>query len=442
MNLRRHHRLLAVGAAVLLTLTACSGDDTTDDADETADDTDTTAAGDDETGDEGGGETTPADDGTETGGEASGEAINIGLLTSFTGPFTPWGLQVQAGMQLAVDEINADGGVDGRPLAIVEADDQNNPDEGVTAFERMVEQDNVVAAGGVISSDVGLATSRTAEEMQVPLFMVKGGAAEILTPDSRYTFRTCLPSAPMTAGPLAQYVEDEGLTRVGAIIADYAWGQSVRSALEDEIGGLEGVDLQIEVAPVGETDFTTYLRSLQEFDPDIITATGHPPGTGPIMLQATDLGLDVPVTGPYAVLPTVMEGAGDVAPDRFVDYDCANFEDESYLDLASRFAESSDLGFMDDDAVAGYGIVTMVAEAVAEVGDDPTAVSEYLHDNEFELPGYAFTMSWTEFGEMAQATPPLSIIRSQSPPEGVSPGADWWPEVLLVPEPLEPYVPE
>ncbi len=436
MKMRRHHRLLAVGAAVLLTLTACSGDDTTDDVDDGGDPT--TAADDEDTG----GETTPADDGTETGGEASGEPINIGLLTSFTGPFTPWGLQVQAGMQMAVDEINADGGVEGRPLAIVEADDQNNPDEGVTALERMVEQDSVVAVGGMISSDVGLATSRTAEEMEVPLFMVKGGAAEILTPDSRYTFRTCLPSAPMTAGPLAQYVQDQGITRVGAIIADYAWGQSVRSALEEEIGSLEGVELQIEVAPVGEQDFTTYLRSLQEFDPDFITATGHPPGTGPIMLQATDLGLDVPVAGPYAVLPTVMEGAGDVAPDRYVDYDCANFEDESYLELARRFAESSDLSFMDDDAVAGYGIVTMVAEAVGEVGDDPVAVAEYLHANEFELPGYAFTMAWTEFGEMAQATPPLSIIRSQSPPEGVNPGADWWPEVLLVPEPLEPYVPE
>lgn len=428
MNLRRHHRLLAVGAAALLTLTACGGDETT--TDDTVDDTDTTAA-DDDTGDD-----------TGDAAEPTGDPVNIGLLTSFTGPFTPWGLQVQAGMQLAVDEINADGGVDGRPLAIVEADDQNNPDEGVTALERMVEQDNVVAAGGVISSDVGLATSRTAEELQVPLFMVKAGAAPILTPDSQYTFRTCLPSAPMTAGPLAQYIEDQGLERVGAVIADYAWGQSVRSALEDEVGGLDDVELQIEVAPVGEQDFTTYLRRLQEFDPDIITATGHPPGTGPIMLQATDLGLDVPVAGPYAVLPTVMEGAGDVAPDRYVDYDCANFEDEGYLELARRFAESSDLGFMDDDAVAGYGIVTMVAEAVAEVGDDPTAVAQYLHDNEFELPGYAFTMSWTEYGEMAEATPPLSIIRSQSPPEGVNPGADWWPEVLLVPEPLEPYVPE
>jgi ABC-type branched-subunit amino acid transport system substrate-binding protein len=79
-------------------------------------------------------------------------------------------------------------------IEMVEADDQNNPDEGTTALERMVEQDGVVAAGGVISSDVGLATSRTAEELEVPLFLVKAGAGGILSQDSRYTFRTCLPS--------------------------------------------------------------------------------------------------------------------------------------------------------------------------------------------------------------------------------------------------------
>lgn len=327
-------------------------------------------------------------------------------------------------------------------IEMVEADDQNNPDEGTTALERMVEQDGVVAAGGVISSDVGLATSRTAEELEVPLFLVKAGAGGILSQDSRYTFRTCLPAAPMTAGPLAQYIEQQGLTRVGAVIADYAWGQSVREALEATFSEIDGVELQIEVAPVGETDFTTYLRALESFDPDIIAATGHPPGAGPLTLQATDLGFDVPVIGPYAPLATVFEAVGDVAIDRYADYGCADYSSQDYQDLAIRFAESSEFGFMESDAVAGYGIVQMVAEAVAEVGDDPAMVAEYLHANTFDLPGYAFSLGWTDYGELAEAQPPLSIIREMDPPAGINEGATWYPEVLIIPEPLEPYVPE
>src|SRR5690606_17838526 len=143
--------------------------------------------------------------------------------------------------------------------------------------------------------------------------------------------------------------------------------------------------------------------------------TGHPPGSGPITIQATDLGFDVPITGPDGPLLSVMEGVGEAAYDRYTDYKCVDFNDPEYIELATRFAEFSDLGFMDDDAVAGYGIVPMLAEAAGAVGDDPEAIAQYLHDNSFELPGYAFTMSWTEWGEMAEATPPISIVRQESP---------------------------
>jgi branched-chain amino acid transport system substrate-binding protein len=381
----------------------------------------------------------PADTG-EQGEEPSGEPITIGVVTSLTGPFTPWGLQVRDGMQLAVDEINADGGVDGQPLELDVADDQMSPEEGVSGVERLVE-DGAVAIGGVISSDVGLATARVAEESETPLFLVKAGNEEILTRDSRYTFRTCLPAAPMVAGPIAQFVEEEGLTRVGAIIADYGWGQAFRDAAEDEFSSLDGVQLKVEVAPVDETDFTTYLRNLESFDPELLVATGHPPGSGPITVQSADLGLDVQVTGAYAVLSEVVSAAGDAATGRYTDFDCADYDSEEYQDLARRYLESSDNTFMDDDAVAGYGIVAMVAQAVEEVGDDPTAIAEYLHEQTFDLPGYSFEMGWTEWGELASAQPLFTVIGEGPAPEGVNEGGDWYPETLILPDPLEPYEP-
>jgi branched-chain amino acid transport system substrate-binding protein len=376
----------------------------------------------------------------EAGEEPSGEPITIGVVTSLNGPFTPWGLQVRDGMQLAVDEINADGGVDGRPLELDVADDQMSPEEGVSGVERLVEE-GAVAIGGVISSDVGLATARVAEESETPLFLVKAGNEQILTQDSRYTFRTCLPAAPMVAGPIAQFAEEEGLTRVGAIIADYGWGQAFRAAAEEEFDALDGVDLEVEVAPVDETDFTTYLRNLEAFDPELLVATGHPPGSGPITVQSADLGLDVQVTGAYSVLPEVVSAAGDAATGRYTDFDCADYDGEEYQELARRYLESSDNTFMDDDAVAGYGIVTMVAQAVEEVGDDPVAIAEYLHEQTFDLPGYSFEMGWTEWGELANAQPLFTVIGEGPAPEGVNEGGDWYPETLILSDPLEPYEP-
>jgi branched-chain amino acid transport system substrate-binding protein len=377
------------------------------------------------------------------GADADGRAdapVVIGALTSLTGPFTPYGVQALAGMQLAVDEVNAAGGVDGRPVELVDVDDRNDPDRAATELERMVEQDGVVAVGGVISSSVGVVTAEVAEDLGVPLLVVKAGSEAVLTAASRHTFRTCLPAAPMTAPPLVEYVAQEGFARVGVIIADYAWGQSIRASLEDAFAGTD-VELQFEVAPVGETDFTTYLRSLQAFDPDVVAATGHPPGAAAITVQAADLGLDVPVTGPFGALATVLEGVGEIAYDSYADYGCVDFEDPGYQALARRFSAASGLAFMEADAVAGYGIVQAVVASVRTVGDDPGDVAAHLHATTFATEGLAYPLAWTAWGELSAATTVLSIIREQTPPDGVNAGAAWYPRTIGISGTLTPWVP-
>ena len=83
-----------------------------------------------------------------------------------------------------------------------------------------------------------------------------------------------------------------------------------------------------------EQDFTTYLRAIDEFGPDLLVATGHPPGGGPIIAQSNDLGMDLPVIGAYSPWALVMGGAGDVALGRYADFDCADYQSESYQELA------------------------------------------------------------------------------------------------------------
>jgi branched-chain amino acid transport system substrate-binding protein len=345
-------------------------------------------------------------------------------------------------MQLAADEINEAGGVNGRELELIVADDQSNPEEGARALERLIEQDGVVAVGGVISSDVALSSARIAEENQVSLFLIKAGADSILTAASRYTFRTCLPAASMVAGPILQYAQSQGVTRVGGIVADYGWGQAIKAALETSFAAAPDIQLQVEVAPVPETDFTTYLRALEALDPEIIVATGHPPGSGAITVQSADLGFDVPITGAYTPRALVVSRAGEAAIGRYSDFGCADFQSDDYQELARRFvAFSADGTFMEDDAVAGYGIVTVVAQAAGEAGDDPAAIAEYVHANTFDTPGYSFQLSWTEWGELANAQIAFDLVGEGPAPEGVNEGGDWYPERLLISDPLEPYRP-
>jgi branched-chain amino acid transport system substrate-binding protein len=365
--------------------------------------------------------------------------IKIGMLTDLTSTFTPWGVNVRDGMALAAQEINDAGGVNGRMIEIIAQDDENDGDIGVDRFERLVEE-GVVAVGGVLSSGVGAPVAAVAEQMQMPLFLVKSGTEAALTRDSRYTFRTCLPAAPMTAGPVLQYAQEQGFTKVGAIVADYPWGQSFKTAMENTFEG-SGIEYTIEVAPVPpNTDFTPFVRSMADFGAELLVATGHPPGNAAITALSADL-LDVPVTGAWIPPDLAVGGLQDVAIGRYTDFACADYLSDSYADLARRYLAFSDNQFMSDDAVAGYAIVQIVAEAVREVGDDPVAIAEYIHANEFNMPGYAHPLSWTEWGELAQSAPIFTIISEGPAPEGLNEAGDWWFELLTHSEPLEPYEP-
>ena len=91
------------------------------------------------------------------------------MLTPLTGNFAPWGLQVRAGMALAVNEINRSGGVkgrgQGRKLNLVVADDQStNANAAIEGYRRLTQQEEVVSVGGIINSAFGLAIARLAEE--------------------------------------------------------------------------------------------------------------------------------------------------------------------------------------------------------------------------------------------------------------------------------------
>jgi len=366
--------------------------------------------------------------------------IKIGQLSDMSSTFTPWGLNVRDGMALAAKEINDAGGVNGRMIEIELQDSENNGDTGVNRFERLVE-DGVVAVGGILSSGVGAPVAADAEKLHVPVFLVKSGTEAALTKNSRYTFRTCLPAAPMTAGPILQYAKEQGYTKVGAIVADYPWGQSFKSAMENTFKD-SGIDYTIEVAPVPpSTDFTPFVRKLADFGAQMIIATGHPPGNAAIVSLSADLAGNVPVTGAWTPPDLSVGGLKDLAIGRFSDFACADYLGDSYAELAQRYLAFSDNKFMSDDAVAGYAIVKIVAEAVGAVGDDPTAVAEYVHSHTFNMPGYAHPLSWTEWGELAESAPIFFQITDGPAPDGLNEAGDWWLKLLSHSAPLTPYEP-
>ena len=304
-----------------------------------------------------------------------GSPIKLGLITPLTpgaSNFVPWGVQVRAGAALAVNEINRSGGVkgrgQGRKLNLVVADDQGtNTTAAIDGFRRLTQQENVVSVGGIIGSPIGQATTRLAEEGKIPLFLVKSGNNEILTQSSRYTFRTCLPAAAMVAQSVVQLAQRREIRSVGVMIADYSWGQSFKSSLEDAARTAPNIRFNVQVAPVPTQNFTPYLRAFG--DVSLIIATGHPPGAPLVLAQAGQLGLKAPVVGADGPWSLTAKSTTTSAFGRYSDFKCMATATKQYKALAKRYLRTFPQNeFMEDDALAGYAYVKIVAEAISKVG--------------------------------------------------------------------------
>jgi branched-chain amino acid transport system substrate-binding protein len=383
-------------------------------------------------------------------GPAQGSAIKIGALVPLTpgaSNFVPWGVQARAGMVMAVNEINRSGGVkgrgQGRRLNLVVADDQSvNTTAAVDGFRRLTQQENVLTVGGIIGSPTALAVVRLAEEGRVPLFLTKAGNSEILSTSSRFTFRTCLPSAHMAAVPVVQLAQRREIRNVGVIIADYAWGQSFKSGLEAAARNAPNIDFDIQVAPISTTNFTPYLRALG--DVSLIVATGFPPGAGLILAQSGQLGMKAPVVGAYGPYSLTARNAGEAAWGRWSDFKCMATATQGYKALAKRYLRLFPQNeFFEDDALSGYAYVKIVAEAIRNVGTNRQAIATYVRTHTFNIPGYAFPLRWTQWGELNRPQIQFGVLTRGAPPEaGLNTAPNtFWPRVLFKSQPLAPYRP-
>ena len=374
-------------------------------------------------------------------GGAQPRPLKVAFLSSLSGPFAFWGVNGRDGMRMAVAELNEAGGVLGRPVEFVERDDRNNPAEAISAFRALAEREGISAAGGVISSDVALAASREAESLRVPLFLTMAGSHAILRKSSRYTFRTCLAAAPMYVQAIAAMVQHAKYARVGQIIADYAWGHAIRESMERYVASLPGVRVQTEVAPVTAADFTPYLRRLQAFDPQLLVIAGHPPGNPVIVRQAAELGMRQQAIGSALPPELLVQRGGEAVFGRFLDYSCVDFTTPAFRQLAAKYY-SLYRRYFDNSGFSGYVMVKMVAEAAKKAGStDPRAIAHVIRKGRFVQPGYAWPLSYTEWGEMKEVRIVFFTIERGEPAGGVCPGCGWAQKYQFRSGLVQPYVP-
>lgn len=351
------------------------------------------------------GDTTQASE--ETSGGASGDAIVLGASVPLSGPSGEQGQLILNGIELAVEEVNANGGVDGKQIELDVQDDEGAPDTA-TALVDKFDQDGAVAIVGTYNSPNVLAMSGPIKRAGIP-HIVMGVSQSIVEDANPWQFQTSPTDAQQIEG-VVQMLTDGGFEKVGLLTDTTPLGVG---ALEPITKALKGAGLDIVASETMEaeaTDVSPQLFKLRDAGADVVVGWTIGPGYATIMKSLKQIGFDVPVIGNAATSdPAVAELAG-------ADADGLYFQDGLNPDKpeAKELIETWNEQFPDQQitftAALGYDSVMAVVEGLKEVGADREALRDFLdtYSTTDQTAGAIdSTFSWSPDDHVAMATEDL-----------------------------------
>lgn len=254
--------------------------------------------------------------GCKGGGGGTGATFRIGVITSLTGSNAAFGQAHKKGYTIALDELNAKGGLLGKPIELDYYDDQSKPDQAVQGVAKLVDQDRVPIILGAYSSESTRAIVPVVTQKQVPLLMPTAIADNVMQSGSPWTFRICAGSGTYAAGT-TDFLEHNGQPKTIAIVYENTnFGQSSEKSMLEAAkrAGLEVVDT--EAYEASSPDYKALLQRVKAKNPEVVYFGSYLLDATTLMRQAEQIGLNPKYytsagTGfAAAEFPTTDKGAG------------------------------------------------------------------------------------------------------------------------------------
>ncbi len=303
---------------------------------------------------------------------AAQEPIKIGEPYNLTGSQASLDGPSRDGGELAAEEINAAGGVLGRPLELVVADGKSDLPTVASVTKKLVDEDKVVALVGLSDTSFVRASAPIAEAAHLP-FLDTGGTAPVITSIGDYVFM--LPFGDnVQAAVAAEFAQEKGWKTVGMLVDEamdytkYLAKYFEERYTAEDIGGKV---LNRLAYNTGDTDFSAQLTTLKNLDPqpDFLFFSSDPGDIGTIIKQARDMGLSQPIVGGDGYdTPLLAELAGPVNDVYFTTHEgiygdspAAKAFSEAYEKKFGRAPESV-------FAALGYDGIKLMADAISRAG--------------------------------------------------------------------------
>ena len=303
---------------------------------------------------------------------ADSNSIKIGLLNEMTGGNATFGTSSANGAKMAFKEINAKGGVLGKKIVAVIADNKSEPSESANAMTKLATQDNVVAVTGVFASSNAIAASSVAEATKTP-FLAVGATNPKVTVDEKskkvkdYTFRVCFID-PFQGTVGANFVLNTLKLKKAAIMVDNSsdYSKGLAAFFKEAFTKGGGRILSEEAYLQKDQDFKAVLTKLKSLNAEVIYVPGYYEEVGKIVKQAREMGITAPIIGGDGWdSPKLVELGGAPALNNTFFTNHYSVDDNSPASKAFVEAYKKEYGQNPDAlAVLGYDAAKLLIDAI------------------------------------------------------------------------------
>lgn len=302
--------------------------------------------------------------------------IRVGVNYELTGNNATYGTNLNDGLQMAIEEINQQGGVLGKKIESVILDNKSDATESANVSTRLATRENVIALLGPATSGATKAAIPAAMDNKIPLISASATADDVtLNADGsvkEYVFKTCFNDS-FQGVMMAQFGYNELGLKKAAVLADTTsdYAQGLSKAFQETFTELGGEVLSVEAYAAGDTDFRAVLTNLKGKNPEFLYVPGYYEEVGLIIRQARELGLDVPILGGDGYeSPKLLELAGKDALNQV--YYSSHYSPMDDSEIVAAFKEKFRAKFnKEPDAfnALGYDLGYLLADALERAGE-------------------------------------------------------------------------
>ena len=308
------------------------------------------------------------------GAGKSGDSIVVGHVASMTGDTATFGRSADQGIRMAIEEVNAGGGVLGKKLEVVTEDDRSVTEEARSAAQKLIQRDQVIALLGEVASSRSLAAAPEAQRAKVPMIS-PGSTNPKVTEVGDYIFRACFID-PFQGAVMARFAADELHAKRFAILFDFKQDYSVGLAefFRETVKKSGGEIVADERYTSGDIEFRAQLTTIRAASPDVIFVPGYYTELGLIAKQARELGISVPLLGGdgWDSEKTLEIGGDAVEGYFFSTHYAADSDNPRVQEFVKRFTQKYG-ATPDAMAALGYDSAGILADSLRRAGSTEPA---------------------------------------------------------------------